>query len=56
MKWVGIYELDRDNLKLCFRDQVEGKVTRPSTFKSDDGQPNVCVFHTYKRERVTVKP
>ena len=56
VKWVGIYELDRDNLKLCFRYQVEGKVTRPTTFKSDDGQPNVCVFHTYKRERVTVKP
>ncbi len=56
VKWVGIYELDRDNLKLCFRYQVEGKVTRPTTFKSDDGQPNVCVFHTYKRERITVKP
>ncbi len=55
VKWVGIYELDRDSLKLCYRYQVEGKVTRPTTFKSDDGQPNVCVFHTYKRERVMVK-
>ena len=55
VQWIGIYELERDSLKLCFRYQVEGKVTRPTTFKSDDGQPNVCVFHTYKRERVTVK-
>ena len=55
VKWVGIYELERDSLKLCFRYQVEGKITRPMTFKSDDGQPNTCVFHTYKRDRVTVK-
>ena len=56
VQWVGIYELDRDSLKLCYRYQVEGKVTRPTAFKSDDGEPNICVFHTYKRERVTVKP
>ncbi len=55
VKWVGIYELERDSLKLCYRYQVEGKVTRPSAFKSDDGQPNICVFHTYKRDKSVVK-
>ena len=54
VKWIGIYELERDSLKLCFRYQVEGKVVRPSKFQSDDGQPNTCVFHTYKRERAVV--
>ena len=55
VQWIGIYELKRDSLKLCFRYQVEGKVTRPTDFKSDDGQPNSCVFHTYRREKAVVK-
>jgi uncharacterized protein (TIGR03067 family) len=55
VKWVGIYELDRDMLKVCYRYQEEGKVSRPSEFKSDAGKPNICVNYIYKRERIMVK-
>ena len=34
VEWIGIYEVDGDNLKLCFIFQKDDKAKRPKTFKS----------------------
>jgi len=47
---VGIFELDGDTLKLCYRYKNNDDCTRPKKFKADDERPNICVFYTYKRD------
>lgn len=49
-EFVGIYELDGDTLKLCYRYKMNDDCTRPKKFKADGGKPNICVFYTYKRD------
>lgn len=49
-EFVGIYELDGDTLKLCYRYKRDEDCIRPEKFEADDGQPNICVFYTYKRD------
>jgi uncharacterized protein (TIGR03067 family) len=43
----GIYELDGDNLKLCF--QISGGESRPKEFSAKEGSGQVLM--TWKRER-----
>lgn len=49
-EWIGIYELDGDTLKVCYRYKMNDDCTRPEKFKADDAQSNICVFYTYKRD------
>ena len=46
---IGIYKLDGDILKMCYRYNVDGKAARPTGFKSDEDKPNISVFNTFKR-------
>lgn len=46
---IGIYKLEGDTLKMCYRYNVDGTAVRPTEFKTDDGHPNTTVFHTFKR-------
>jgi len=47
--WIGIYELNGDDLRLCYRYNKNGEALRPTEFKTDDLRPNFCILHTYKR-------
>jgi uncharacterized protein (TIGR03067 family) len=50
-KWVGIYEVDGDTLKLCFRFNIDGQAKRPTKFSSGDFEkPNATAFYTFKRD------
>ena len=49
VEWAGIYEIDGDLLKLCFRWVRDDKATRPTAFKTDTQKPNISSFYTYRR-------
>lgn len=50
-KWIGIYSVDGDTLKLCFRFNIDGQAKRPSSFSSGDFEkPNATAFYTFKRD------
>lgn len=48
---TGIFEVNGDTLKLCYRHNVSGKAQRPEEFKSDGTQPDTSVFFEFKRAR-----
>ena len=50
-QWMGIYELDGDILKLCYRYKSGDDNARPKEFKSDKNPKPLTLFHTFKRER-----
>lgn len=50
-KWIGIYSIDGDTLKLCFRFNNDGRAKRPTRFSSDDFEkPNAVAFYTFRRD------
>lgn len=49
-EFVGIYELDGDTLKLCYRYKNNDDCVRPKKFKTDDERANISVFYTFKRD------
>ena len=51
VEWNGIYSLDGDTLKVCYRYRNEGSPSRPRTFKSDDNGKHSLVFYTFKRDK-----
>ncbi len=46
---VGIYELNGDTLRLCYRYQERGRARRPTAFQSDADRPNISVSFVFKR-------
>ncbi len=48
-QWVGIYELNGDTLKVCYRYKRNNDLVRPTEFKTDTEKPNISVFYTFKR-------
>ncbi len=48
-EWVGIYELDGDTLKVCYRYKNNADCVRPTEFKTDTARPNISVFYVFKR-------
>ncbi|WP_397571880.1 TIGR03067 domain-containing protein [Schlesneria sp. T3-172] len=51
VEWIGIYELDDDNLKLCFIFQKDGKAKRPKAFRALPPVPGMPqAFYTFKRD------
>jgi len=48
-EYVGIYEFDGENLKLCCRANTDRNATRPKKFKSDSQKPNWSHYYVYKR-------
>jgi uncharacterized protein (TIGR03067 family) len=51
VEWIGIYETEGDNLKLCYRYKRNDDAARPTSMKTDTTRPNICVFYTYKRDK-----
>lgn len=51
MELRGIYALDGDTLKLCYKYVKEPGTTRPTQFKTDDKAGTNFVFLTLKRDR-----
>lgn len=49
-EFIGIYELEEDTLKVCYRYKINNDCTRPTKFKTDADKPNVSVFYTFKRD------
>ncbi len=49
-EWTGIFELNGDILKLCYRYKKNQNCLRPKDFKTDKERPNISVFYTYKRD------
>ncbi|WP_298864382.1 TIGR03067 domain-containing protein [uncultured Gimesia sp.] len=51
-EWIGIYEVNGDELKLCFIFNKEDKAKRPTEFKSQPpSQPGLAhAFYTFKRD------
>jgi len=49
VEWVGIFDLDGDTLRLCFRYKSNDQLVRPTAFETDKSELNVSVFHTFKR-------
>jgi len=49
--FIGIYELDGDTLKLCYRYKNTDECVRPTEFKTDKDSPNISVFYTFKRDK-----
>ena len=50
-EWTGIYELEGDTLKLCYRTKNNGACIRPTEFKTDNARTNISLLYTYKREK-----
>jgi uncharacterized protein (TIGR03067 family) len=52
IEWIGIYELDGDELKLCYIYQKDDEAKRPTEFKSlPPSKPGMAhVFFTFKRD------
>lgn len=50
VEWVGIYELNGDTLKVCYRYKKNDEVVRPKKFKTDEEKPNFSVFYILKRD------
>ena len=48
-EWVGIYKLDGDTFKVCYRYKRNANCVRPTEFKTDSTRPNISVFYTFKR-------
>jgi uncharacterized protein (TIGR03067 family) len=48
---TGIFEVNADTLKLCYRHNLSGKAQRPNEFKSDTAQPDTSVFFEFKRAK-----
>jgi uncharacterized protein (TIGR03067 family) len=48
--WIGIYELNGDTLKLCYRYKRNEDAVRPTEFTTDTDKPNIAVFYTFKRD------
>ena len=48
VQWLGIYQLDGDTLKLCYRYNPDGKAVRPTAFKTY-AATNSNVALTFKR-------
>lgn len=49
-EWVGIYSIEGDTLKLCYRVKNNDKATRPTEFKTDNSDDtNTFVFEQYRR-------
>lgn len=49
-KWIGIYELDGDILKICYRYNRNGQAVRPTKFKTDNVRPNISMYYVFKRD------
>jgi uncharacterized protein (TIGR03067 family) len=47
--WIGIYELNRDDLKLCYRKKATENAVRPTEFKTDNDTENYCMCLTFRR-------
>jgi len=51
VEWIGIYEVNGDTLKVCYRYNNDGEANRPTEFTSSDSKaPNITVFYTLKRQ------
>ncbi len=51
VEWIGIYEVNGDTLKVCYRYNSDGKAKRPTKFTTSDSQPpNITVFYTLKKQ------
>ena len=52
VEFIGIYKLDGDTLKLCYRYQIDDMAKRPKSFKtSPSTRPGLAhVYYKYKRE------
>lgn len=50
VKWTGIYELDGDALKVCYRYNKDGQAVRPTKFKTDSSKKNPSVYYEFKRD------
>lgn len=51
VEWIGIYELNGDTLKVCYRYNNDGTAKRPKDFSTSDWEkPNALVFYTLKRQ------
>lgn len=48
---TGIFEVNGDTLKLCYRHNVSGNAQRTDEFKSDGNQPDTSVFFVFKRAK-----
>jgi len=49
IEWVGIFDLEGDTLRLCYRYKNNDQLVRPTVFETDTSKPNVSVFYTYKK-------
>lgn len=50
-EWIGIYELNGDTFKVCYRYKRNDDCVRPTEFKTDKDQPSISVFYTFKRDK-----
>lgn len=51
-EWTGIYSLEGDTLKLCFRFSPDGSAARPKQFTTKDWKPGTAMaFYTFKKEK-----
>lgn len=47
--WIGIYELNGDDLKLCYRKKANEDAVRPTEFRTDNDAVNYCMCLTFRR-------
>jgi uncharacterized protein (TIGR03067 family) len=51
VEWIGIYDIEGDSLKICYRYNNDGNAKRPKDFTTEDWEPpNATVFHTLKKQ------
>lgn len=48
-EWVGIYHLEGDTLKLCYRFKTQTDAVRPKKFQSDEDHRHMAMFYTFER-------